>query len=215
MDDVERDVSEILLEIRAVTLNPERPYRFVSGILSPVYCDNRLILSYPDKRKAVTNHFIEKIKETCSNFDVIAGVATSGIPHAAWIADRLGKPMIYVRSSKKEHGKGNLVEGKLEKGQDVIVIEDLISTGGSSVSAVNAVKEAGGKVIKCIAIFTYGMEKAKKMFEEAKCDLVPLSNFDTLIEVASDRNYIRAEDKERILEWRKDPENWGRRMGFE
>lgn len=215
MDDRAKDVAEILLEIKAVTLSPGKPYRFVSGILSPIYCDNRLLISYPEKRERVVEHFIETIKERDLDFDVIAGVATSGIPHAAWVAEKLGKPMIYVRSSKKEHGKGNLIEGRMEKGDRVLVIEDLISTGGSSLSAVKAVEEAGGVVVACLAVFSYNMERANSMFKEAGCRLIPLSDFDVLIEVASEKEYINSEDRERALKWNKDPRNWGKEMGFE
>jgi orotate phosphoribosyltransferase len=203
MVEIAKEVAKILLGIKAVTLNP------------PIYCDNRLLMSYPEKRKKIIDHFVEVIRERNLDFDVVAGIASSGIPHAAWLAERLGKPMIYIRKKTKEHGKENLIEGKLEKGQKVIIIEDLISTGGSSVNGVEAVRNQGGVVEHCLAIFTYEMEKAKKNFRNAKCELIALSNFTTLIEIASETNYINPGDKQKILEWNKDPENWGGKMGFE
>ncbi len=212
---MKKQVAEILLKIKAVTLNAKEPYRYVSGILSPIYCDNRLLMSYPEERTKIRDFFLELIKENNLEFDVVAGVATSGIPHAAWIADKLNKPMIYVRGKAKEHGKTNQIEGKLEKGQKVLVIEDLVSTGGSSVRAVNAVKEAGGEVVCCLAIFTYEMEKAKKQFEEANCKLLTLSNFSTLVGVASENNYITEEEKNKVIEWNKMPADWGKKMGYE
>lgn len=208
-------IAKILLEIKAVTLNLETGYRFVSGIYSPIYTDNRLLMSYPEKRKIIANGFRELIKAEKLEFDVIAGVATSGIPHAAWLADLINKPMVYVRADKKEHGKQNLIEGKLEGGQRVIVIEDLVSTGGSSVAVVNALKEAGAEIVCCLAIFTYEFEKARKYFEDAECPLITLTNFSTLIKVAEEERYITEEQKENALEWNKNPEEWGRKMGFE
>ncbi|MCK5015942.1 MAG: orotate phosphoribosyltransferase [Candidatus Peribacteraceae bacterium] len=212
---ISEEVAKILLDIKAVALNPEKPFRFVSGILSPIYCDNRLIMSYPEKRREIRDYFLETIEKNNLEFDIVAGVATSGIPHAAWIAEKLEKPMIYIRSSKKEHGKGKQIEGELKNGQRVLVVEDLISTGGSSVAAVKAVEDAGGEVVACLAIFTYNMEKANQKFKEADCNLIPLSNFETLIETASKNNYIKSGDKDKILEWNKNPQEWGNRMGFE
>ncbi|NQV08750.1 orotate phosphoribosyltransferase [Candidatus Woesearchaeota archaeon] len=212
---MDKDVAKILLEIKAVTLSPNKGYRYASGILSPIYCDNRLLMSYPDKRKQVVDYFIKKIKQNNLEFDVIAGTATAGIPHAAWISDKLNKPMIYIRSASKEHGKENRIEGKLENGQKVLVIEDLVSTGGSSVSAVEAVKQAGGVVEECIAIFSYEMEKATQRFEQAECKLLTLTNFSTLVDVASKEDYITNQDKEIILQWNKDPQGWGKKVGLE
>ena len=212
---ISENVAKILLDIKAVALNPEKPFRFVSGILSPIYCDNRLIMSYPDKRREIRDYFLEIIEKNNLEFDIVAGVATSGIPHAAWIAEKLEKPMIYIRSSKKEHGKGKQIEGELKNDQRVLVVEDLISTGRSSVAAVKAVEEAGGKVVACVAIFTYNMKKANQKFREADCNLISLSNFETLIETASSNNYIKTEDKDKILKWNKNPQEWGNRMGFE
>lgn len=209
------DIAKILLEIKAVALNVKTPYRYTSGILSPIYCDNRLIISYPEKRKQVIDGFVNLIKESGLEFDVVGGTATAGIPHAAWIADRLNVPMVYIRDKAKGHGKKNQIEGKLEAGQKVLVIEDLISTGGSSVRAGLATREAGGVVTDCVAIFTYQMETAKKQFEEAGINLHTLSNFAALMDVAAQEGYITEEEKGIALEWNKDPQGWGKKMGFE
>ena len=205
---MKQKVAEILLNVKAVTLNPDNPYRFASGILSPIYCDNRLLMSYPKERKKIVNFFIKIIKKNKLKFDVIGGIATSGICWSSWIAEKLKKPMIYIRGKTKEHGKENLIEGKLEKGQKVLVIEDLISTGGSSLRAVNAVREQGGVVEDCVAIFTYEMEKAVNGFKDANCNLFTLSDFTALIEGAIKENYIKEEDKKKVLEWNKNPGEW-------
>lgn len=212
---MKKEISKILLQIKAVALNAKEPFRYASGILSPIYCDNRLLMSYPDMRKQVVNAFIKTIEDLNLEFDIIGGTATAGIPHAAWISERLGKPMIYIRSSAKDHGKQNLIEGLLEKGKKVLVIEDLISTGGSSVSAVNAVREAGGIVTDCVAIFTYEMQKAIDKFAEAQCTIHTLSNFGTLIDVAEESGYLDSEAAKKVREWNKDPAGWGKAMGFE
>jgi len=204
------DISRLLLSINAVTLNPSKPYRFVSGILSPIYCDNRLILSYPDKRDFIVNALIELIKNRKLNFDIIAGVATSGIPFAALLADRLKKPMVYVRSDGKQHGKQNIVEGRLEKGRKVLLIEDLISTGKSSIGSLMALRDAGAVVNDCIAIFTYNFKIARDNFMAIKCNLHVLSDFENLIQVAADKGYIRKAELEMVLSWNKHPEAWGR-----
>ena len=205
-----KQVASTLLEIKAVTLSTNPPYTWTSGIKSPIYCDNRLLMSYPDKRQQVKEMFLSLIKENNLEFDVIAGVATSGIPHAAWLAEELKKPMIYVRGKAKEHGKENAIEGVIEKGKKVLVIEDLISTGGSTLFVVEEIRKAGGIVEDCLAIFTYEFDKAKKAFAEAKANLHTLTNFSTLIEVATENDYLKAADKDTVLEWSKDPENWGK-----
>lgn len=209
------DVAGILLDIKAVSLRPDKPFRYASGILSPIYCDNRLLMGYPEKRKRIRDLFIEKIREHDLSFDIVAGTATAGIPHAAWIAGKLDLPMIYVRGGAKEHGKQNRIEGPLEQGKKVIVIEDLISTGGSSVRAVEAVREAGGEVIACIAIFSYGMQKAEDRFAEAGCPCYTLSDFSTLISTAADKGMIKPEEKDIVLSWNKAPAEWGKQQGFE
>ncbi|HCJ52394.1 MAG TPA: orotate phosphoribosyltransferase [Candidatus Kerfeldbacteria bacterium] len=203
------DVATILLKIRAVTLSPKEPYTFTSGLKSPIYCDNRLLMSYPEFRKRVIDEFIAVIQKNHLTFDIVGGTATAGIPHAAWIADRLEKPMIYIRGASKEHGKKNQIEGKLGKDQKVLIIEDLISTGGSSVSAVEAVREAGGVVGDCCAIFTYEFEKAKQKFTNATCKLFTLTTFSELLTVAEEQNYITSEEEAIAREWKRDPEKWG------
>ena len=203
-------IAKLLLEARAITLNPAQPYTFASGIKSPIYCDNRLLISHPDERKKIVDAFVKLIKQNKLKFDVVCGTATAGIPWAAWIAEKLGMPMIYVRKASKEHGKQNVIEGKLAKGDNVLVVEDLISTGGSSVGAILNVKEAGGIVNDCIAIFTYEMDTAVKAFDNINCPCHTLTDFTTLIDVATDNDYIGESEKEKVLEWNKNPEEWGK-----
>jgi orotate phosphoribosyltransferase len=202
------DVAEILLEIGAVKLRPNEPFTFASGIKSPIYCDNRLLMGHVEERRKIIEAFEEMLKENGVAFDVVAGTATAGIPHAAWLAEEENAPMVYVRSSKKEHGLENKIEGLLEKGQKVLVVEDLVSTGGSSVAAVEAVRSAGGVVDYCAAIFTYGFKKAGDRFNEISCNLIALTDFETLVKVAEGRGDISKEDVETVLGWNKDPENW-------
>src|SRR3990167_10123832 len=171
MDNTKEKVAKLLLSINAIALNPRKPYRYSSGILSPVYTDCRLLISHPKERTIIRDLYIEAIKKTGS-FDAIAGTATAGIPHAAWIADKLSLPMVYVRSKAKDHGKENLMEGIIKNGQKAIVIEDLISTGESAINSVNAVRAAGGEVSHVFAIITYGLTKAQQTFEENKLTLV-------------------------------------------
>ncbi len=214
---VREDIAKILLKIKSVTLRPNEPYKFVSGILSPIYCDNRLLMSHPNEWRLMIDSMLSIIvnKIGVSNIDIIAGTATAGISHAAYVAEQLKLPMIYITAKPKEYGKGQQIEGVLEKGQRVLIVEDLISTGGSSFRAVEAVRKAGGIVNTCLAIFTYEMEKAKKKFEEGDCNLITLSDFSTLIKVAADNGYIKSEDQTKVLEWSKDPAGWGKKMGFE
>ena len=208
--DQSTEIAKLLLDIKAVTLNVQQPYHYTSGILSPIYCDNRLVISYPEKRHQIIDAFLQRIHQNQLSVDVIAGTATAGIPHAAWIADRLNKPMVYVRSRSKAHGKQNKIEGKLEKGQRALVIEDLISTGTSAVSAGLALRTAGAVVTDCIAIFSYQMTAAEQQFSNAGIRPLTLSNFSTLIEVAAQEGYINPEEKKSALTWNKDPEHWGR-----
>ena len=213
-----KEVAKLLLDIKAVTLNFEKPYKWVSGILAPIYCDNRKIIFHPGARENVKEGFTKIIEENNIEYDIIAGVATGAIAHAAFIAKSLNKPMIYVRGKAKEHGKQNQIEGASAeelRGKRVLVVEDLISTGGSSVNAVEAVKQTGAIVKHCIAIFTYEFEKARKAFEEADCNLITLSNFSTLVNTAAENGYIKPEEQEKVLEWSKDPAGWGKKMGFE
>lgn len=213
-----KGVAKLLLEIKAVTLNFEKPYRYVSGILSPIYCDNRIIIYHPDAREKIEAAFAELIEKNNIEFEVIAGVATGAIAHGSFLAKRFNKPMVYIRSEAKEHGKQNRIEGASDeelKGKKVLVVEDLISTGGSSISAVEAVKQTGAVVVGCVAIFTYEMEKAKNAFANAGCNLITLSNFSTLVNVAADESYLKPEEKDRVLEWSRDSAGWGKKMGFE
>lgn len=207
---IEKQVAEQLLEIKAVFLKPNDPFTWASGIKSPIYCDNRLTLGFPKVRQFIAQSLAEKIKQTFGEVDVVAGTATAGIPHAAWVSDLLDLPMVYVRSKAKEHGKGNQIEGPIAKGQKAVVIEDLISTGGSSLKAVEALEEAGAEVVGIAAIFTYGLDKGKKLLDEADTKLVTLTNYDELIEVALSENYVTAEDMATLKEWKKSPGNWGK-----
>lgn len=208
-------VAKILLELNAITLNPKKPFKYASGIISPVYTDCRVLMAYPDKRKAIRDFYIEAIKNSGVLFDVVAGTATAGIPHAAWIADKLNLPMVYVRGKAKDHGKENLMEGIIKKGQKAIVIEDLISTGESAINSVNAVREAGGEISHVFSIITYGLNKAQQNFDDNRLTLVSLTNFQDVVEVAQEIGYINKEEIKVILDWTSDPINWGRKMGFE
>lgn len=205
---IAREVAEYLLEIKAVVLQPENPFTWASGIKSPIYCDNRKTLSYPKVRTFIKSSFVDVIAEEYKNCDVIAGVATAGIPHGVLVADVLNKPFVYVRDKAKGHGLENMIEGKLEKGQRVVVIEDLISTGGSSLKAVDALRNAGAEVLGLGAIFTYGFQKSVTAFQEAKCKFFTLSDYPTLLEVAEKQDYIKAKDKDTLLNWYKTPEGW-------
>ncbi len=210
-----KEAAEILLEIKAVALNTKEPYRYASGIISPIYTDNRLLMGYPEKRKEITNAMAELAKGKGIEFDVVAGTATAGIPHAAWLADLTQKPMVYVRSKEKGHGRENKIEGLVKREWKALAIEDLISTGGSSVNTVQGLREAGIEANHIIAIFTYGMEKAKKRFKEERIKLHALTNFSTMIETAAEKGKISQEEKKIAMEWNKDPANWGKRHGFE
>ena len=211
----EAKVAELLLNVGAIILRPQKPFKFASGILSPIYCDNRLLLSKPAERKKITNFYVKKIKKEAIEADVIAGIATASIPWAAIVAEKLKKPMIYIRKEAKDHGKENLIEGGLEPGQKVLVIEDLVSTGGTSLSSVASARKEGAVVEKCLAIFTYEMEIAKKGFADASCQLLTLSNFTALIKVAAKKGYIKKEEVAMLKEWNKNPAEWGKKMGFE
>jgi orotate phosphoribosyltransferase len=201
-------VAEFLLQIKAVELKPETPFTWASGLKSPIYCDNRKTLSYPAVRTFLRQQFVEAIQETYGKPDVIAGVATGGIAIGALVAQELGLPFIYVRSEAKKHGLGNQVEGVLESGQKVVVIEDLISTGGSSLNAVAALEEAGAHVMGMVAIFTYGFPRATEAFEKAECKLVTLSNYDALLKYASQGNAISQQQLVTLQSWKSDPQKW-------
>ncbi len=201
-------VAEILLSLNAVMLRTKPPFRWASGILSPIYTDNRLLMSYPRDRDFIVNSFIKMLKKEKIKFDGFAGTATAGIPWAAWLSQKLKKPMVYVRSETKDHGKENLIEGKIEESKSYIVVEDLISTGSSSINTINALKEKGAVVEHCIAIFTYELEKAKNNFQNVNVQLHTLTNFTSLIKMAVQKKYIEKSQLNHILDWKKHPEGW-------
>jgi orotate phosphoribosyltransferase len=206
---IAREVAEYLLEIKAVVLNPSNPFTWASGLKSPIYCDNRKTLSYPKVRNFIKTSFVDIIADEFKEADVIAGVATAGIPHGVLIADVVNKPFVYVRDKAKGHGLENMIEGKLEKGQRVVVIEDLISTGGSSLKAVAALREAGAEVLGLGAIFTYNFPKADENFAEAGCKYFTLSDYPTLLEIAIKHDYVKSFEKQTLLKWYQNPVEWG------
>ncbi|MEG0593459.1 MAG: orotate phosphoribosyltransferase [Coprobacillus sp.] len=207
---MEKLIAKDLLDIQAVFLKPNDPFTWASGIKSPIYCDNRLTLSYPRVRKDVEEGLAKLVKEQYPECECLMGTATAGIAHAALIADILDLPMGYVRGGAKSHGRNNRIEGLVKPGMKVVVVEDLISTGGSSLECVEALREAGCEVIGMVAIFTYGLPKAVTNFEAQDCSFVTLTNYDTLIEVAVANNYISENDLEKLKAWKKDPsdESW-------
>jgi len=201
-------VAEFLLQIKAIVLSPDDPFTWASGWNSPIYCDNRKTLSYPKIRTFLRQEMASAIVDKFGKPDVIAGVATGGIAQGALIAQELGLPFVYVRSSPKGHGMTNLIEGVIEKGQTVVVVEDLISTGGSSLKAVKALREAGCKVTGMTAIFTYAFDAAVEAFEENECELVTLSDYHYVIERAADTGYISTDQTNSLKSWRSDPSIW-------
>lgn len=200
--ELQNKVARALLEIEAVQIKTDGYFTWTSGIQSPIYCDNRLTMSYPEIRTQIAKAFAEKLVELNMTPDVIAGCATAGIPHAAWLADELNVPMAYVRSKPKGHGKGNQIEGKVEIGQKVLVIEDLISTGGSSIDAANVLREEGADVLGVFAIFTYGLQKAVDRFKREDLFMDTITNFDHLLDVLREDGKISSEDTSRLLKWR-------------
>ncbi|EMG27026.1 orotate phosphoribosyltransferase [Listeria fleischmannii 1991] len=207
---IEKQTAEALLKIKAVFLQPNNPFTWASGLKSPIYCDNRLTLGFPKVRKLIAMHLAERIQKEFPDCEVIAGTATAGIPHAAWVSDLLNLPMVYVRGEAKKHGKGNQIEGKIESGQKVVVIEDLISTGGSSLKAVSALQEAGCEVLGIAAIFTYGLPVSIARFDEANVRLITLTNYETLIDVAIEEGYVSENERQILKEWNKNPEAFGK-----
>ncbi|WP_099225299.1 orotate phosphoribosyltransferase [Listeria costaricensis] len=201
-------IAEQLLAIKAVFLQPNDPFTWASGIKSPIYCDNRLTLGFPKVRREIANGLADLIKTYFADAEVIAGTATAGIPHAAWVSEILDLPMVYVRSKAKEHGKGNQIEGPIQAGQKVVVLEDLISTGGSSLKAVEALREAGAEVLGIAAIFTYGLPSGREKLQAADVQLETLTDYPTLLEVAVQNGYIAQTDLTALKEWQQDPENW-------
>ncbi|MGH1831844.1 orotate phosphoribosyltransferase [Enterococcus gilvus] len=205
---IAEQIAKDLLSIEAVSLSPDEPFTWASGLKSPIYCDNRVTMSYPEVRRAIAQGLAAKIKEEFPNVQVIAGTATAGIPHAAWVAEILDLPMVYIRSKAKDHGRGNQIEGRITEGQKMVVIEDLISTGGSVLEAAEAATREGADVLGVAAIFTYELAKGKNNFEAAAMPLITLTNYSTLIESALKEDYINQEQLELLKKWRKDPENW-------
>jgi len=202
-----REIAKILLKLKAVTLSPEDPYTWASGIKSPIYCDNRLTLSYPEDRSTVEKGLVDLIKEQYPEVEYIMGTATAGIPHAAIIADKMGLPMGFVRSSNKDHGKQNKIEGAKIEGAKVVVIEDLFSTGGSSIEAAKALEEVGYEVLGIVSIFTYNMKNAEENFKAAGFNHHSLTNFDELIEVAHEMDYIKESEIEKLKLFRDNPKD--------
>jgi orotate phosphoribosyltransferase len=209
MGNFEKKTAEYLLQIKAIKLQPSNPFTWASGWKSPIYCDNRKTLSFPEVRSYIRDSFCDMIRELYPEAGLIAGVATGAIAHGALVADKSGLPFIYVRSEAKEHGLGNQIEGYYEKGQKVVVIEDLISTGGSSLNAVKALKDAGCDVLGMVAIFTYEFKKATDAFAAQSCKLNTLSNYSALVETAVQTGYIGQAEVETLKQWRLDPANWG------
>ena len=207
---MQKKVAKALLSIGAVFFRPEEPFTWASGIKSPVYCDNRLILTAPEYRVTVESAIAETVKKEYPECDVLMGTSTAGIAHAAIAAHLLGMPMGYVRSGNKDHGRQNRIEGKLEKGQKVVVVEDLISTGGSVIDVVDALREAGAEVLGIVSIFTYGMQKGIDRLAAADVKNVSLTNFDVIAEVAAEEGYIKSEDIARLIKFRNNPsdESW-------
>ncbi|RPE09085.1 orotate phosphoribosyltransferase [Chitinophaga lutea] len=206
----EKQVAEKLLQVQAVKLSPAQPFTWASGWKSPIYCDNRKVLSFPYIRDFIKSELSNVVFETFPDAAVIAGVATAGIPHGALVADQLKLPFIYVRSKPKEHGMGNMIEGVLQPGQPVVVVEDLISTGKSSLEAVQAIRAAGGEVIGMVSIFNYGFDVAVKAFEAAGVPFKSLSNYSALIELAVEKGQVTEAELGTLQAWRAAPDVWGK-----
>ncbi len=205
---MKKQIASHLLDIGAVFLRPNDPFTWSSGIKSPIYCDNRLTLSFPNVRKDIATGLQQLIKEHFPGVDVIAGTATAGIPHAAWVSDLMNLPMCYVRSKAKSHGQGNQIEGKVAEGQKVVVVEDLISTGGSAITCVEALREAGCEVLGIVSIFTYELQAGQDKLDAANVASYSLSNYSALIEVALEKGIIAEGDLAKLQEWRQNPAEW-------
>ncbi|MCC5933856.1 MAG: orotate phosphoribosyltransferase [Balneolales bacterium] len=203
-----KELAISLLEINAVILRPHTPFRWTSGWNSPIYCDNRLTLRHPELRTAIADQFTAFIRETYPDVDVIAGTSTAGIPHAAWIADRMNKPMAYVRSKPKQHGTTNQIEGGIQKGEKAVIVEDLISTGESAISVAKALEFIGVEVLGIVSIFNYGFALAHSRFEERGLNIHSLTNYDTLLEAGVKFGFVAQKDLELLTAWRKNPETW-------
>ena len=208
--EIEQKVAEFLLQIKAIKLQPNNPFTWTSGLKSPIYCDNRITLSYPSIRTYLRQKLTELIQEEYGPAGVIAGVATAGIPQGVLVAQEMGLPFIYVRASAKEHGTGKLIEGEINPGQRVVLVEDLISTGKSSIQAIDTLRDAGYEVAGLAAIFSYGFEIATQNFNNAKCQFKTLSNYPSLIQYAAEHNYITESDLKLLSEWSVNPQEWGK-----
>ena len=208
MKKYEKTIASLLLQCNAIKLSPDKPFQWASGWKSPVYCDNRRTLAYPEIRNTIKYSFVDLIKENFLSTEAIAGVATGAIAQGVLIADMLGLPFMYVRSEPKGHGLENLIEGEPRAGQKVVVIEDLISTGGSSLKAVDALRRAGCEVLGMAAIFTYGFQKAEDAFARAECKLLTLSSYEALIQLTLETGYLGQEDLETLRQWRQSPDSW-------
>lgn len=208
MKEQSNQIAKDLLDIEAIFLRPNEPFTWASGIKSPIYCDNRITMSYPTVRRAIAKGLAAVIKTTYPEVEVIAGTATAGIPHAAWVAELLDLPMVYIRSKAKEHGKGNQIEGRIQPNQKMVVIEDLLSTGGSVLEACEAAKREGADVLGVAAIFTYELPQVQENFEQADLPYVTLTNYTALIESALETGAIQECDVALLQEWRKDPAAW-------
>lgn len=208
-------IAEILLERGATTLRPDEPFRYTSGILSPIYNDLRVLLSYPDDRKKISKLLEKQARENFQKIDAVAGTATAGIPWAAWLGASLNLPMVYIRNRAKRHGQKNQIEGVLEPGSQTLVVEDLISTGQSSLGSVHAIRRAGSEPLGVVGIFTYQMAEAVKAFQKADVPLYTLTNFRTLVSVAERKGQLSGESRDNVLEWAENPAEWGKKMGLE
>jgi len=208
MNELDVNIAKSLLKINAIKLNPENHFTWASGWYSPIYCDNRKVLSFPEAREQVKKAFGQRVKELYPDVEVIAGVATGAIAHGVLVAEELDLPFVYVRSAAKKHGLENLVEGEIKEGQKVVVIEDLVSTGGSSLKAVDALKERGCEVMGMLAIFSYGFNVSVENFEKAGVKLDTLTDYNVLIEQAVEMSYVKSADIETLQEWRKNPADW-------
>ena len=208
MNNYKKDFAKRLLDIKAIKLQPDAPFTWPSGWKSPIYCDNRKTLSYPDLRSFVKQGLVNVVKERFANASAVAGVATGAIAQGALVADALNLPFCYVRSKPKDHGMGNLIEGTLPANSKVVVVEDLISTGGSSLKAVEALRQAGFEVVGMVASFTYGFPIAAEAFQKSGVELVTLSDYDHLVEVARETGYVKEGDMETLREWREAPAEW-------
>ncbi|EPA0802830.1 orotate phosphoribosyltransferase [Enterococcus hirae] len=208
LNTIEKNIAKDLLAIEAVFLSPNEPFTWASGLKSPIYCDNRITMSYPKVRKAIAQGLAEKIKQAFPDVEVIAGTATAGIPHAAWVAEILDLPMVYIRSKAKDHGKGNQIEGRIFEGQKMVVIEDLISTGQSVLEATEAAKREGANVLGVAAIFTYELPAGEENFAKAELPLFTLTNYSVLIETALAEKYIDEAELPLLKEWKKNPAGW-------